>query len=50
MTMLVALVNQSLARPAQVALFVSASTGSTLIALSLPLFAAAGTEVKPIDD
>lgn len=50
MTMLVALVNLSLAPPAQVALFVSASTGSTLIALSLPLFAAAATEVKPIDD
>jgi len=38
-TMLVALVNLSLAPPAQVALFVSASAGSTLIALSLPLFA-----------
>jgi len=39
MTMLVAVVNLSLAPPAQVALFVSASAGSTLIALSLPLFA-----------
>jgi hypothetical protein len=38
-TMLVALVNLSLAPPAQIALFVSASVGSTLIALSLPLFA-----------
>ena len=36
--MLVALVNLSLAAPAQLALFVSASAGSTLIALSLPLF------------
>src|SRR5919197_6576043 len=43
-TMLVALVNLSLAPPAQVALFVSASIGSTLIALSLPLFAPQGTE------
>jgi hypothetical protein len=50
MTMLVALVNLSLAPPAQVALFVSASAGSTLIALSLPLFAAAGAEVNPIDE
>jgi hypothetical protein len=49
-TMLVALVNLSLAPPAQVALFVSASTGSTLIALSLPLFATAGTEVNPVDE
>ena len=38
LTMLVALVNLSLAAPAQLALFVSASAGSTLIALSLPLF------------
>lgn len=38
-TMLVALVNLSLAAPAQLALFLSASAGSTLIALSLPLFA-----------
>ena len=37
-TMLVALVNLSLAPPAQIALFVSASAGSTLIALSMPLF------------
>ncbi|HEV7864212.1 MAG TPA: hypothetical protein VGR20_16000 [Acidimicrobiia bacterium] len=43
-TMLVALVNLSIAPPAEVALFVSASTGSTLIALSLPLFAPQGTE------
>ena len=43
-TMLVALVNLSLAPPAQVALFVSASIGSTLIALSLPLFAPQGTD------
>lgn len=43
-TMLVALVNLSLAPPAQIALFVSASTGSTLIALSLPLFAPQATE------
>ena len=43
-TMLVALVNLSLAPPAQVALFLSASIGSTLIALSLPLFAPQGTE------
>ena len=43
-TMLVALVNLSLAAPAQIALFVSASTASTLIALSLPLFAPQGTE------
>ncbi|HEV8625649.1 MAG TPA: hypothetical protein VG034_14405 [Acidimicrobiia bacterium] len=43
-TMLVALVNLSLAPPAQVALFVSASAGSTLIALSLPLFAPQGTD------
>jgi hypothetical protein len=43
-TMLVALVNLSLAAPAQIALFVSASTGSTLIALSLPLFAPRGTD------
>jgi hypothetical protein len=42
-TMLVALVNLSLAPPAQIALFVSASAGSTLIALSLPLFAPQGT-------
>ena len=39
MTMLVAVVNLSLAPPAQLALFASASAGSTLIALSLPLFA-----------
>ena len=39
MTMLVAVVNLSLAPPAQLALFVSASAGSTLVALSLPLFA-----------
>lgn len=38
-TMLVALVNLSLAPPAQLALFASAMAGSTLIALSLPLFA-----------
>ena len=50
MTMLVALVNLSLAPPAQVALFVSASAGSTLIALSLPLFAAPGAEFNPIDE
>ena len=37
--MLVALVNLSLAAPAQMALFLSASAGSTLIAVSLPLFA-----------
>ena len=37
-TMLVALVNLSLSAPAQLALFLSASVGSTLIALSLPLF------------
>jgi hypothetical protein len=43
-TMLVALVNLSLAAPAQIALFVSASTASTLIALSLPLFAPQGTD------
>ena len=44
-TMLVALVNLSLTPPAQIALFVSASTGSTLIALSIPLFAPArGTD------
>jgi len=43
-TMLVALVNLSLAPPAPVALFVSASIGSTLIALSLPLFAPQGTD------
>ncbi|HEV3363187.1 MAG TPA: hypothetical protein VG795_03440 [Acidimicrobiia bacterium] len=44
-TMLVALVNLSLAAPAQIALFVSASTCSTLIALSIPLFAPArGTD------
>jgi hypothetical protein len=43
-TMLVALVNLSLAPPAQVTLFVSASIGSTLIALSLPQFAPQGTE------
>ena len=39
MTMLVAVVNLSLAPPAQLALFASASAGSTLVALSLPLFA-----------
>jgi len=39
LTMLAALVNQSLTAPAQLALFVSASAGSTLIAMSLPLFA-----------
>jgi hypothetical protein len=39
LTMLVALANLSLAAPAQLALFLSASAGSTLIALSLPLFA-----------
>jgi hypothetical protein len=43
-TMLVALVNLSLAPPAQVALFLSASISSTLIALSLPLFAPQGTD------
>jgi hypothetical protein len=43
-TMLVALVNLSLAAPAQIALFVSASIGSTLIALSLPFFAPQGTD------
>jgi hypothetical protein len=32
-------VNQSLAPPAELALFLSASAGSTLVALSLPLFA-----------
>jgi len=37
-TMLVAVVNQSLAPPAELALFLSASAGSTLVALSLPLF------------
>jgi hypothetical protein len=37
-TMLVALVNLSIAPPAQLALFVSASVGSTQIARSLPLF------------
>ena len=42
--MLVALVNLSLAAPAQIALFVSASTASTLIALSLPMFAPQGTD------
>jgi hypothetical protein len=41
-TMLVALVNLSLAAPAQIALFVSASAASTLIALSLPLLAPQG--------
>jgi hypothetical protein len=49
-TMLVALVNVSLAPPAQLALFVSASVGSTLIALSLPLFATAGAQVTPVDE
>jgi hypothetical protein len=45
LTMLAAMVNQSLAAPAQLALFLSASAGSTLIALSLPLFAPApGTD------
>jgi hypothetical protein len=44
LTMLVALVNLSLAAPAQIALFLSASVGSTLIALSLPLFAPQGTD------
>ena len=43
-TMLVALVNLSLAPPAQIALFVSASAGSTLIALSMPLFVPQGSE------
>jgi hypothetical protein len=43
-TMLVALVNLSLAPSAQIALFVSASAASTLIALSLPLFAPQGTD------
>lgn len=43
-TMLVALVNLSLTAPAQLALFASASVGSTLIALSLPLFTAQGTD------
>ena len=43
-TMLVALVNLSLAPPAQIALFVSACAGSTLIALSIPLFAPQGTD------
>lgn len=43
-TMLVALVNLSLAAPAQIALFVSASTASTLIALSIPLFAPQRTD------
>jgi len=38
-TMLVAVVNQSLAPAAELALFLSASAGSTLVALSLPLFA-----------
>jgi hypothetical protein len=38
-TMLVALVNQSLAPPAELALFLSASVGSTLVALSIPLLA-----------
>ena len=50
MTMLVALVNLSIAPPAQVALFVSASAGSTLIALSLPVFAAHGAEIEPADE
>ena len=50
MTMLAALVNLSLAPPAQVALFVSASAGSTLIALSLPVFAAHGVEINPVDE
>ena len=44
MTMLVAVVNLSLAPMAQILLFVSASAGSTLIALSLPLFAPQGAE------
>lgn len=39
LTMLAALANLSLAAPAQLALFVTASAGSTLIAMSLPLFA-----------
>ena len=44
LVMLVALVNPSITLPARLALFLSASTGSTLIALSLPLFAPSGTE------
>ncbi|HVW33818.1 MAG TPA: hypothetical protein VHL53_14875 [Acidimicrobiia bacterium] len=44
MTMLVAVVNLSLAPLAQILLFLSASAGSTLVALSLPLFAPQGTD------
>ena len=43
-TMLVAVVNLSLTPVAQIALFISASAGSTLIALSLSLFAPQGAE------
>jgi hypothetical protein len=38
-TMAVALVNTSLTLPAQIALFISASVSSTLLALSIPLYA-----------
>jgi len=41
LTLGVALINTSLTAPGQLALFASAMTGSTLLALSLPLFAAA---------
>lgn len=52
-TMCVALVNTSISPAGQLALFASAMTGSTLLALSLPQFAPAppgGTGGVPLDD
>lgn len=46
-TLGVALINTSLTPLGQLALFVSAMTGSTLLALSLPLFAAARLPSSP---
>ena len=44
LTLGVALMNPSLTPPGQVALFLSALTGSTLLAVSLPLYAPARVE------
>ena len=46
LTLGVALVNTSLTPLGQVALFASAMTGSTLLAVSLPLYAAARVESR----
>lgn len=45
LTLGVALMNTSLTPPGQVALFLSALTGSTLLAVSLPLYAPVRTEL-----